>query len=132
MGLKLSGDAEIDLMIAYVSGNFLHVVICEVKTSIICPWKTQTKHKPNKQAAETAELQLTKDVDVLMAILAGIPPSQIIFHTLACFPDASSSELEAVFCADCLGTYVVCQEDLADLSLLQKKIQVPDKPDPAT
>merc|ERR1712173_215003 len=67
-----------------------------------------------------------------MAILAGVPPSKIIFHTLACFPDASSSELQVVFCADCLESGVICQEDLADLSLLQKKTQVPDKPDPAT
>ena len=27
---------------------------------------------------------------------------------------------------------MICQEDLTDLSLLQKKIQVPDKPDPST
>ena len=33
LGLKLSGDAEIDLMMAYVSGDFLHVVIFEVKRS---------------------------------------------------------------------------------------------------
>ena len=72
---------------------------------------------PNKQAVNKAEIQLTKDVDVLMAILAGVPPSKIIFHTLACFPDASSSELQVVFCADCLESGVICQEDLADLSL---------------
>jgi len=131
LGLKLSGDAEIDLVMAYVSGNFLHVVICEVKTSIIFPWKTQGA-PPNKQAAEKAELQLTKDVDILMAILAGIPPNQIIFHTLACFPDASFSELQTIFCADCLESGVICQEDLTDLSLLQKKTRVPDKPDPVT
>ena len=31
MGLKLSGDAEIDLMMGYVSRDFLHVIIFEVK-----------------------------------------------------------------------------------------------------
>ena len=30
--LGLSGDAEVDLVMAYVSGDFLHVVICEVKS----------------------------------------------------------------------------------------------------
>ena len=79
-----------------------------------------------------AEIQLTKDVDVLMAILAGIPPSQIIFKTLACFPEASSFELQAIFCCSCLETGIVSQEDLADLSLLQKKTQVPKKTDPAS
>ena len=34
--------------------------------------------------------------------------------------------------ADSVGTGVTCQEDLADLSLLEKKTQVPDKSDPAT
>ena len=131
LGLKLSGDAEIDLLLAYVSGDFLHVVIFEVKRADFYPWQTICP-LPNKQAVNNAENQLTKDVDVLMAILAGIPPSQIIFHTLACFPDDSSSQLQAVFCADCLKSRVVCHEDLADLSLLQKKTQVPDKPNPAT
>ena len=82
LGLKLSGDAEIDLMMAYVSGDFLHVVIFEVKRSDTYPWQTMSAI-PNKQAVNKAEKQLTKDLDVLMAILAGIPPSQIIFHTLA-------------------------------------------------
>ena len=47
---------------------------------------------PSKQAgSEKGQLsQLTKDLNVLMAILAGIPSSQIIFHTLACFSDTSS------------------------------------------
>ena len=131
LGLKLSGDAEIDLMMAYVSGDFLHVVVCEVKRADTFPWQTNCS-LPNKQAVNKAENQLTKDLDVLMAILAGIPPSHIIFTTLACFPDASSSELQALFCTDCLESGVICQEDLDDFSLLQKKTQVPDKPDPAT
>ena len=37
LGLKLSGDAEIDLMMAYVSGDFLHVVIVEVKRANTYP-----------------------------------------------------------------------------------------------
>ena len=101
LGLKISGDAEIDLMMAFVSGDFLHVVICEVKRADTYPWQTMSLI-PNKQAVNKVENQLTKDLDVMMAILAGIPPSQIVFHTLACFPDASSSELQAIFCSDCL------------------------------
>ena len=62
-----------------------------------------------------------------MAILAGIPPSQIVFHTLTCYLDTPLSELQYAFCADCLDTNLVYQEDLADMSLLQKKTQVPDK-----
>jgi len=131
-GLKIPhGDGEIDLILAYVSGYFLHVVIFEVKRADTYPWQTECVPL-NKQAVNKAEKQLNKDVDVLMAILAGIPPSQIIVKTLASFPDASSSELQAIFCDDCLESGVVCHEDLADRSLLQKKTQVPDKPDPAT
>ena len=131
LGLGLSGDVEIDLMIAYASGRFLHVVICEVKRSNTYPWQAKCS-PPNKQAVNKAENQLTKDLDVLMAILAGIPPSKIIVRTLACFPNASASDLQAVFCTSCLESVVVCQDDLAELSLLQKKAQVPDKPDQAT
>ena len=131
LGFKFPGDAEVDLMMAYASGDFLHVVIFEVKRADTYPWQNECK-LPNKQAVNKAENQLTKDVDVLMAILAGLPPSQIIFKTLACFPEASSLELQTNFCSSCLDTGIVSQEDLADLSLLQKKTQVPDKPDPAT
>ena len=74
LGLKLSGDAEIDLMLAFVSGDFLHVVIFEVKRSDTAPWQTKSR-PPNKQAGNKAEIQLTKDLNILMAILAGIPPS---------------------------------------------------------
>ena len=85
LGLKLSGDAEIDLLMAYATGHFLHVNIFEVKRSDNFPWKTGHS-LPNKQAVNRAENQLTKDVDVLMAILAGMAPGQVIFQTLACFP----------------------------------------------
>ena len=43
-----------------------------------------------------------------------------------------SEELWTNICTDCLDANLVCQVDLADLPLLQKKTQVPDKPDPAT
>ena len=79
-----------------------------------------------------AELQLTKDVDTMMDFLAGIPPNQIVIRTLACFPEVPSSELQTIFCSSCLETVIVCQEDLSDLSLLQEKVQVLDKPNPAT
>lgn len=118
-------------MMAYLSGDFLHVNVFEVKRSDTYPWETKSR-PPNKQAVNKAENQLTKDLDVLTALLAGIPPDQIIFHTLACYPDTSKLELETIMCADCLEIGVVCREDLNNLSLLQKKTQVPDKPDPAT
>jgi len=126
LGLKLTGDGEIDLIMAYLSGHFLHVNVYEVKRSDTYPWETKSR-PPNKQAVNKAENQLTKDVEILTVLLAGIPLDQIVFHTLACYPDASKSDLETITCADCLGNRVVCQEDLVDLSLLQKKSQVVDK-----
>ena len=99
LGLNIpKGDGEIDLIMAYVSGDFLHVVIFEVKRADTYPWQT-TRVPLNKQAVDKAEKQLTKDVDILTAILAGIPPRQIVFHTLACFPDTSSLELQTATCA---------------------------------
>ena len=130
-GIILPKDAEIDLVMAFVSGDFLHVVICEVKRADTFPWQAEGS-LPNKQAVNKAENQLTKDVDVLMAILAGIPSSQIKLYTLACFPDASTLELQAIFCSSCLQTGIVCQEDLSDMSLLRRKTQVPDETNPAT
>ena len=131
LGIELQGDAEVDLVLAFVSGDFLHVVVCEVKRADNYPWQKECS-LPSKQAVNKAENQLSKDVEVLMAILAGIPPNQIIFHTLACFPDASVSELQTIICSNCLETGIVCQDDLADLSLLQKKTQVPGELEPAT
>ena len=92
-GLKIpDGDGEIDLIMAYVSGDFLHVGICEVKRADTYPWQTECVPL-NKQAVNKAEKQLNKDLDILTAILAGIPPSQIRFHTVACFPETSRAEL---------------------------------------
>ena len=107
LGFNLPGDAEIDLMMAYVSGDFLHVNVYEVKRSDTYPWRTQSR-PPNKQAVNKAENQLTKDLDILMALLAGVPPDQIVFHTLACYPDASISELRSIFCSSCLTNGVYC------------------------
>ena len=130
-GLNFSGNAEIDLLVAFVSGDLLHVVVCEVKRADTYPWQTECS-TPNKQAVNKGENQLTKHVEILISILAGIPPSQIIFHTLACFPDASSLKLETLFCSSCLETGIVSQDDLTDLSLLKKKAMIPGKPDLAT
>merc|ERR1712020_477011 len=85
LGLKLPGDAEIDLVMAYISGDFLHVHIFEVKRSDTFPWDTKPR-PPNKQAVNKAENQLTRDMYILMTLLAGIPPEQIVLHTLACYP----------------------------------------------
>ena len=128
LGLKLSGDAEIDLLMAIASGDLLHVDIFEVKRADTFPWQTKCA-PPNKQAVNKAENQLTKDLDVVMAILAGIPPSQIVFQTFACFPDSSIFDLQSIICGSCLERGVVCQEDLENLTLLQRKLQVPDVSD---
>ena len=124
LGLDFSGDTEIDLMVAYASGDFLHIVICEVKRADTYPWQNKMM-MPSKQAVNKAEKQLVKGLDVLMAILAGIPPNQIVFHTFACFPDIPHSQLQHLFCSSCLETGIICQNDLTDSYLLRKKIQMP-------
>merc|ERR1712130_220640 len=136
LGLKWSGEGEIDLMLAYVSGDFLHIVVYEVKRSQTLPWQNEAK-PPNKQAVNKAETQLYKDVEFLMAILAGISPDQVKFHTVACFPDTPLAELEKIMCKDCLENQVICQEDCPEdgddiLSSLREKSKVPEKPDPAS
>jgi len=78
LGLNLPpGDGEIDLMMAYLSGDVLHVNLYEVKRRQSYPWLL-TPRRPNKKtvkgAVEKAENQLNKDLEVLMAILADIPP----------------------------------------------------------
>ena len=93
LGLKLPGDAEIDLVMAFLSDGFLHVRVFEVKRRDTFPWQTQSR-PPNKQGVDKAENQLTKDIEILNALLAGIPPDQIVFHTLACYPDSAIAELQ--------------------------------------
>ena len=85
---------EIDQILAYISGDCLHVVIFEVKRPDTYPWR-KVPAIPKKQAVNKAENQLIKYLGVLISILAGIPRSQLIFHTLACFPDTSLSELSS-------------------------------------
>ena len=131
LGLKLPGDAEIDIVLAYVSGDVLHVVIFEVKRRQTYPWQTVSR-PPTSKAAIKAEKQLKKDADIMMAVLAGVPRDQVILHTLACYPDTSISELQTILCEDCLENGVIYEEVLKDLSFLQKKTQVPDKPSSAT
>ena len=76
LGLGLpGGDGEIDVVLAFVTGDVLHLVICEVKRADTYPWRTDSV-PPNRQAVNKAELQLTKDVDIMMDILSGIPPGQ--------------------------------------------------------
>ena len=125
LGLKIPKDGEIDLVMAYACGDSLKVVIFEVKRGDTYPW--QTKQSPvNKQAVNKAEKQLGGDVDTMLALLAGIPSPEICLHTLSCFPDSPKSILKDMFCDDCLDKSVICQEDLNDLSHLQKKTQVGD------
>merc|ERR1719264_1098830 len=74
------GDGEIDLVMAYVSGDVLNVVICEVKRpENFRPWKAPDA-TPNQQAVNKAENQLTKDVNFLKSVLVGVPSSEIRIH----------------------------------------------------
>ena len=123
LGLPLPGDAEIDLIMAYPAGDFLHIVVFEVKRRKTYPWEARPR-PPAKQAVDKAENQLTKDVKILTAILAGIPPDRVVLHTLACYPEASEAELQTIICSECLESSVVYEEDLNSSSLLQKKTQV--------
>jgi len=134
LGINLDipeGGGEIDLVMAYFSGDILDVVIFEVKRADTFPWKAN-EVPPNKQAVNKAEIQLTKDVKFLKSLMAGVPSSKIRIHTVACFPDTSKAKLQTIICSSCLERDVICLEDIEDLSLLQKKTQVPDKPEPAT
>ena len=131
LGLRLPDGAEIDLVMAYNSGDLLYVNVFEVKRRSTYPWDNRSE-PPTKQAVNKAEDQLTKDVDIIMELLRGISPDQIVVRSLACYPDSSTAELQKILCPDCLEQGVVGQEDLNDMSLLQKKTEVPEKPDPAT
>merc|ERR1711963_389570 len=136
LGITLPADtlkrhSEIDLLMGYVSGDNLHLVVCEVKRRRTYPWSSKVEPPKNAKISE-AERQLTMDLDILHSLLSGIPPNQIKFHMLAVFAASLKAQLQSIFCDDCLEQGVICQEDLNDLSLLQKKTQVPDKPDPAT
>ena len=57
------------------------------------PWDAKSR-PPNKKA----ENQLTEDVDILVALLAGTPPDQIMIAIL--LNDSSISELENIFCSN--------------------------------
>ena len=54
-GFTFKGDNEINLMMDYVSGDFLNVVICEVKRADTYLWQTNGA-LPNKQAVNKAEI----------------------------------------------------------------------------
>ena len=127
LGLKIPKDAEIDLVMAYASEDNLNIVICEVKRGDTYPWQARVG-QISKQAVNKAENQLESDVITIFALLANVPGERIRLHTLACFPDASRSALKDIFCSDCLERSVICQEDLEDHHVLQKKTQVEDKP----
>ena len=54
-GFTFKGDKEINLMMDYVSGDFLNVVICELKRADTYLWQTNGA-PPNKQAVNKAEI----------------------------------------------------------------------------
>ena len=66
----------------------------------------------NTQKVNKAENQLMKDVDVLVALLAGLSstPRPAILSWLFC--------LQNILCTDCPDNGVICQEDLNNMSLL--------------
>ena len=74
--LKLSSDVDIDLVMVYSSGDLLHLNVFEVKKNMLA-W--DAKSRPPKKKAEN---QLTEDVDILVALLAGTPPHQIVIAIL--------------------------------------------------
>ena len=74
--LKLSSDVDIDLVMVYSSGDLLHLNVFEVKKNMLA-W--DAKSRPPKKKAEN---QLTEDVDILVALLAGTPPDQIVIAIL--------------------------------------------------
>ena len=124
LGIKVPDKGgEIDIILAYVSGEYLHIVLFEVKRCDTYPWQ-DTAQVPSNQAVNKAENQLTKDLDALTALLAGIPPDKIMFHTLACYPDSSLNRLESIFCSVCLRESVVSQEDVGFLLHLRRKTKI--------
>ena len=55
LGLDIPiGDGEVDVLMAYVSGDLLHVNIFEVKRADTYPWQ-QNDAPPNKQAVKFTE-----------------------------------------------------------------------------
>ena len=120
LGLRLPAEAEIDVVMAYSSGDLLYVIVCEVKRKSTSPWDTRPA-PPTKPAVNKAEDQLTKDVDIIMDLLRGISPDQIVVRTLACYPDSSTAELKKILCADCLEQGVVCQEDLNECPCCRRR-----------
>merc|ERR1712020_547138 len=67
LGLKLPGDAEIDLVMAFLSGNFLHVHIFEVKRSDTFPWDTKSRQASSSHNKNS--LVLVSDCETSAAIL---------------------------------------------------------------
>ena len=133
MGIDIpDGDGEIDLVLVYATGDLLNVILFEVKRADIYPWNDEDAHPGiRKEAVKKAENQLTKDVKFFNSFTTGQPPSNIRFHTLACFPDTSIQSFQSI-CSGCLQRSIVCREDLDDLTLLREKLQVPDRSGPAT
>merc|ERR1712038_2066220 len=93
LGITLPADtlkkhAEIDVLMGFVSGDNLHLVICEVKRRRTYPWSSKVEPPKNGKISE-AEKQLSMDLDILHSLLSGILPNQIKFHMLAVFAGSS-------------------------------------------
>ena len=125
LGLQIPKHGEIDLIMAYASGDTLRVVIFEVKRGDTYPWQTKPSLVSQK-AINKAENQLVNDVAIMVALLAGVPIQQISVHTLACFPDTPLEDLRHLICDECLESSVICREDIKDRARLRSKTQVAD------
>ena len=118
---------EIDLLLAYVAGNHLHIVLCEVKRQNLKLWESQDGKESKALIRNIGKAfeQLLADCDVILGLLADLPGSSIVLHTISCFPDTSVSVLKEILCNSCIES-VLCKEDLADMVTLRKKLMIPD------
>ena len=86
---------EIDLLLAYVAGKDLHIVLCKVKRPNLKLWESQDGKENTALTRNICKAldQLLGDCDVILGLLADLPGSQIVLHTISCFPDTTVSVL---------------------------------------
>ena len=119
-------DLEIDLLIAYVAGNYLHIILCEVKRPETEPW-ADCEREPTKESIDTALKQLDTDIDWVLGLLPDVPGSSLNISAITCFPDTPRSILEKMFCKTCMEM-ILSKEDLEDASILTEKFMIQTQP----
>ena len=115
-------DVEIDLLIAYVADNDLHVVLCEVKRPNNEPWENHQR-PPTKEIIDKVLKQLDTDIDLVLNLLPDVPGSSLIISTFTCFPDTPRSILEKMFCTACMEM-ILSKDILKDSSILNEKLMI--------